>query len=370
MSIRESARAEPATLRSVLVVDVDIHINDIPAALAPYCDMPWRRSLEHLAGGGPYGYLDVPGYAPALVLDPPFPGGRQVRTVDTAVQMRRELDDLAIDAGILFPDHLLLLAQLPNDDYAGALARAYNRWMADEWLDERGMFGAIVAAPQDPRNAAEEIRRYASNDKVVAVYLPTSAVHPLWGHRCYDPIYSAAQDAGLPVMLHSVTAISPRFPFNVEQFETGVARHVVGHNFAMMANMVDIVTTGVPARFPQVDIVFTEAGIAWVPFMMWKLDKEYNELRRDLPELNDRPSSYIRKMYFATQPIEEPDSPEHLRQIIDMIGEDQILFASDWPHHDFDHPRAVFDLPFALESRKKILGGNAARLFGFDAELG
>jgi len=197
----------------------------------------------------------------------------------------------------------------------------------------------------------------------VAVYLPTSAVYPLWGHRKYDPIYAAAEAAGLPVMLHSVSAVFPAFPFNLEQFDTALARHTISHTFAMMANMISMVTTGVPVRFPRLKIAFTEAGISWVPFMMWRLDKEYNEMRREVPFLEDRPSRYVRQMYFATQPVEEPENPRHLTATIDVIGDDHILFASDWPHHDFDHPRQVFDLPLPLETKRRIMGENALRLF-------
>jgi len=361
------ARPNRLRLSDVSVVDADVHAHETPGDLVPYCDMPWRRALEHLVDV-PARYLDIPGFAPALKLDPPFPGGFTLRTVTSAAQMRDELAAISVDIGILFPDNLLLMAQLPNAAYAAALARAYNRWLAEEWLHEPSLYGALIAAPQDPADAAREIKRHAGNPKVVAVYLPTSGVYPLWGHRTYDPIFAAAQEAGLPVMLHSVTAVSPVFPFNIEQFDTALARHTVSHCFAMMANMVDMVTTGVPARFPDLKIVFTEAGVSWVPFMMWRLDKEYNESRREVPFLEDKPSAYIKKMYFATQPIEEPKNGKELVAMMQLFnGEDQVLFASDWPHHDFDHPRQVFDLPFSSEAKRKIMGENARRLFGITA---
>ncbi len=357
---------QPQRLRldDVIVVDADVHAHETPGALAPYCDAPWRRALEHLASV-PGRYLDIPGFAPTLKLDPPFPGGFNLRTVTSAAQMRDELAAISVDIGILFPDNLLTMALLPNEDYAAALARAYNRWLVEEWLHEPSLYGALIAASQDPADAAREIAKHAGNPKVVAVYLPTSGVYPLWGHRKYDPIFAAAQEAGLPVMLHSVTAVASVFPFNTEQFDTGLARHTISHCFAMMANMVDMVTTGVPVRFPNLKIAFTEAGVSWVPFMMWRLDKEYNESRREVPFLEDRPSTYIKKMYFATQPIEEPANGAELVAMMQMFdGEEQVLFSSDWPHHDFDHPRQVFDLPLSPEAKRKIMGGNALRLFG------
>jgi predicted TIM-barrel fold metal-dependent hydrolase len=369
MALEEPQRTKRLTLDDVLVVDADVHVDDPPGALAPYCDMPWRRSLEYLGEGGPYTYLDIPGYAPSYLIDPLFPGGRQFRSVRTPTQMHEELSALSVDIGILFPDNLLLLAALPDADYASALARAYNRWLTAEWLSLDSLYGAVMVAPQDPAHAAEEIRRYAGDPKMVAVYLPTAAVHPLWGHRCYDPIYDAAQETGLPVMLHSVSTISPRFPFNLDQFESAAARHIIAHSVAITVNLIDMITTGVPARFPELKICFTESGISWVPYLMWRLDKEYAEVRREMPHLKDKPSTYIRQMFFATQPIEEPDDPKQLVAMLDTFdGENRVIFASDWPHHDFDHPRQVFDLPLSNEAKRKIMGENALRLFGISVD--
>ncbi len=93
------------------------------------------------------------------------------------------------------------------------------------------------------------------------------------------------------------------------------------------------------------------------------MDKEYNERRRDVPFLKDRPSTYVRQMFFATQPIEEP---EHLGDMATLLtlfgGEDNVVFASDWPHHDFDHPSKVLQIPVSEEVQRKLMGGNAMRL--------
>ena len=93
-------------------------------------------------------------------------------------------------------------------------------WSISWTSQRRGLLGAIVACPQDPADAAREIERYADDPWVVAVYLPCAGLDPLWGHRRYDPIFDAAQNAGLPVMLHAVTVTSPVFPFNNHGFDT------------------------------------------------------------------------------------------------------------------------------------------------------
>ena len=359
-------------ITDMIIVDADVHASDTPGALAPYCDMPWRKSLEMLADT-PATYLDIPGFAPNIKLDPPIPGMHPFRSVRSAAEMREELSALSIDIGIIFPDNLLLFAPIPNIEYATALSHAYNRWLMEEWLTrEPGLYGAMLACPQDPADSAREIERYAKEERIVAIYLPTAGVNPLWGHRKYDPIFAAAEAANLPVILHSVTLVLPVFPCQIEQFENHFGRQMVGHAFSIMANLVSIMHTGVMARFPKLRVAFTEAGVAWVPYMMWRLDRYYAEYRRMVPVLEKRPSEYMReRMWFATQPLEEPDDPHFLVETIHHFhGEDRVLFASDWPHHDFDHPKSVVNLPMSPEMKRKIMGENALALFNIPAPAG
>jgi predicted TIM-barrel fold metal-dependent hydrolase len=279
--------------------------------------------------------------------------------------MRRELDLFSIDAAIIFPDFFLKIAGMPNPDYAAALARAYHRWIADRWVaDDNDLYGVIIAIHQDPDEAVREIEKWAGHPRFVSVFLPTCQVYPLWGHKRYYKVFEAAQAANLPVSLHSVSGSSWGFPFNIEQFTTSTPGHTASHVFAMMSNLMSFLENGVPIRFPRLKIFFCEAGLTWVPFLRMRLDKEFNENRRTWPYYDDVPSKWIDKMYFGTQPIEEPPRGQDL---VDMIriynGEDTTIFATDWPHHDFDHPRAAFELPLTDLAKRKIMGENALTLF-------
>jgi uncharacterized protein len=356
---------ERLKVKDVIVVDADVHVSDTPAALAPYCAAPWRASLEALAAG-PQRYLDIPGYAPNLKLDPPIPGAPAPRGVRSDREMRDQLSALSVDVAVLFPDNFLQFAPIPHIEYATELSHAYNRWLLEEWLRrEPGLYGALLACPQNPDDSAKEITKYAQEERIVAVYLPTAGVNPLWGHRKYDAILAAAEAANLPVLLHSVTVISPAFPCQLDQFENHFARQTLSHAFAMMANLVSLMHSGAPARYPNLRIGFTEAGVAWVPYMMWRMDRYWHEYRRMVPFLERRPSEYMReRMWFSTQPLEVSDDPNDLVRTIQLYhGEDRTLFASDWPHHDFDHPRTIMQLPMADDLKRKILGENALALF-------
>lgn len=358
---------ERRILQDYRVIDADVHVHESPEALAPYCAMPWRKALENLIGV-PERYLDIPGFSPGTGYEPKFPGSTKMRMVLTAEQMREELEQIGIETGILFPDHLLKIAVLPNPEWATAVGLAYNEWLMDKWVNrDKHLKAAILAIPQNPEASAREIERWGKEPGVCCVYLPAAGVSPLWGHRMYDPIYQAAQDADLPVVLHSVEMIHPVFPFNLNCFESGLARHAIAHSMAMAANMISMIETALPVRFPKLDVCFMEGGFAWVPFVMQRLDKEYLERRRDLPLLTDRPSRYIKKWYIGTQPISEPEEPWELEATIKLYGgEDTTVFASDWPHHDFDHPRELLRAQMSEELKRKIFHDNAARLFRLD----
>jgi uncharacterized protein len=372
-AVRGEKKERKERLEDIFIVDCDVHVHESPGALMPYCDMPWKKALENIKDAREW-YLDIPAFSPGVSdgsYQAKFPTAHEgARMVHTAEQMRKDLDEIHVDIGILFPDHLLKLPVLTQTPYASALARAYNAYQLEEWCSrDNGLLGTVVACPQDPQDAAREIEKYADEPTIVGVYLPCAGVDPLWGHRMYDPIYEAAQAADLPVLLHSVTVTHPVFPFNNHGFDTEIGRHSCSHTFSIMANIVHMITTGVVVRYPDLRIAVTEAGISWVPFLMNRLDKEYLERRREVPFLEERPSHYLKKMYFSTQPVEEPENLKQLVTLMELYeGEDNTIFASDWPHHDFDHPMKVHQIPFSNEVRRKVFGENALRLFKIDAQ--
>ena len=368
VSPRETGGGRRETLADLFVVDADVHVHEDPGELAEYADPPWDVALREIAKVEER-YLDLPGISPRAEYRVPFPGGSNRRQIVTSArELRGGLDALHVNHAVLFPDHLLSLAMVRDPEFATTLAVAYNRWLYERWLtEEPSLSGALVIAPQNPIAGAEDIRRYAGRREFVCVYLPASGLKILYGHELYDPVYEAAAETGLPVVIHSVEAVYPAFPFQLEQFRTSLAVHALAHPLSMIANLVSMLETGVPIRFPELKIGFMEAGTAWVPFLANRLDKEYVERRREVPLLQETPSRTMRRFFYGTQPVEEPERRSDVVAQFELFdGENQAMFASDWPHHDFDHPQHVFGLPFAPEARRKIMGLNAARFFGLD----
>jgi len=112
--------------------------------------------------------------------------------------------------------------------------------------------------------------------------------------------------------------------------------------------------------------VLIEGGFGWVPSLCWRLDRVTDRLRGETPHLSRRPSEYIREqVWFTTQPMEEPEPREHLRDAIEWIGWDRLLFASDYPHWDFDDPMTALPLRIDAAERHAFYLGNAAGVYGF-----
>ena len=155
---------------------------------------------------------------------------------------------------------------------------------------------------------------------------------------------------------------------SLAQLNKFISVHALGFSFCNIIHMTNWVMNGMPERFPKLKTMWIESGLAWVPFLMQRLDNEYMMRTSDAPLLKKKPSDYMREMFYSTQPMELVDNREALEVTFKMINaESQLLYSSDYPHWDMDLPSTIYDLPFLDEKAKRsILGGNAQKLFNLD----
>ena len=126
-----------------------------------------------------------------------------------------------------------------------------------------------------------------------------------------------------------------------------------------------LIMEGVTERFPDLKFVLVECGFAWAPSLGWRLDKLWQRMRNEVPHVKRPPSEYIRDLFwYTTQPIEETEEPHHLREIIDWIGWDRLLFATDYPHWDYDDPAHVLPMPLPDQKKRDFFLNNAMALYG------
>lgn len=345
------------------VFDSDVHLHEAPSELARYCAQPWRRSMELMSDDG---YVDIRGLSHVAQLDPPLPGtipGRTASREDVAHQ----LGLLGVDDAVLYPDNLLFIGMLPNRAYATALAEAYNAWLFQDVVtrdDRVQLYGAVLAYPQAPEQAARQIRLWGDDPRAAAVIMPVVGASPAFGDSTYDSIYEAASEVGLPVVFHSGQAIHPTFPFNLHGFDTEFARHAIAHSFSIMATLISVVTDGLPERFPLIKWGFIEGGFTWLPFLRSRLDREFISLRRQAPWLTRLPSQYMAEFFYSTQPLGFEVRSKSAADLMRLCYVDsRLMFSTDWPHHDFDHPDAVQGLSLTMDELERLYSGNALEFF-------
>jgi hypothetical protein len=147
-----------------------------------------------------------------------------------------------------------------------------------------------------------------------------------------------------------------------------ISVHALGFTLFNVVHCTNWIVNGLPERFPKLKVMWIESGLAWVPWLMQRLDNDYKMRTSDCPSLKRLPSEYMREMYYSSQPLEVPDDLDVLEMTFKMIrAETQVLYASDYPHWDMDLPSVICDLPFLDEKAKRnILGENARRLFNLD----
>jgi predicted TIM-barrel fold metal-dependent hydrolase len=356
------------------VIDTDAHVTESLGDVLPYVEDRYSGVREIIERA------EHPLYDVYTINHPTPPSIHSefgdIYGQDDAPTRRRdaklgEMAEFGIDRGILDPTLNLALNTVDEPTYATALANAYNSWLLDSFLDDEDrLVGNILVAPQRPDRAAEEIDRLAGEESFVGVQIPSTGLVPPAGHRQYDPIYEAAAEHGLPVAFHgAASATFHNFASMRRWNETYAEDHALVHPFTQMWNLTTMLYRGTFERFPGLDVVFQESGIAWVPYLKWRLDDHYMELSDDLPLLTRLPSEYVdESVYFTTQPLGlTAANPKHLSQAIEMTGPGNVMYASDLPHADFDPPSELFDRihsEFDPTTVRGMMGETAAGLYG------
>jgi predicted TIM-barrel fold metal-dependent hydrolase len=360
---------EPSTQTAerLMVVDCDIHPNPrTPADVRQFLPKRWQQHLATFGGLSREMYSDTIGYprmSPAISRRDSWPPAGGPPGSDLDFMREQHLDPNGVEIGNLIP----LATRGPdqrNLDCAAALCTALNEWQIAYWLEkEPRLRGSILVAYEDPPAAVAEIERRAGDKRFVQVLLPPRTGEPL-GRRRYRPIFAAAAAARLPVALHvggqgghCVTSTGwPSYYF--EEHHSNVQ--------SMQSLLTSLVVEGVFEDVPELQVVLVEGGFAWVPPLCWRLDAQWRRFREEVPHLKLLPSEYVRRnVWFTTQPIDEPERPGDLADVVSWIGVDRLMFSTDYPHWDFDHPAQVFGGVLGAREKALVFRDNAKALFGY-----
>lgn len=361
-----------------LICDVDAHHVETVSwhELVEYIEDPVIRHQAMLyqkekLGGAPYGlngdmglkYQDVGGRIP-------HQAGLREKIEETDVHRdvtlsRRAMQSLGIDYLVLFPTPMLTLGLHPQPEMEVWLGRAYNRWLIDKVLTKDDRIKTLAYLPFNvPSEAIRTIEEFSDKPGVIGFCVPSTRHKPVH-HNDYMRVYAMLEERGLPIAFHAAYHWQDQSLATVNRF---LGMHALGFVWCNMVHMTNWVLNGIPERFPKLKSIWVESGLAWVPFLMQRLDDQYLMRPSEAPHLKRMPSEYMREnCWYSTQPMETTNM-KALELTFEMINaENQLLFASDWPHFDFDLPQEIYDLPFLTEQAKRnILGLNAAKLFNLD----
>jgi len=362
-------------LADTFIVDIDAHVTETAfwSEITDRIDNDYLRDAAKSfreRGGSPPGLLNI---QPGMLYQDMFgriPHGQQSDAIigeDTHRQVeltRRAMDSMGIDYTVAFPTPMLLLGMHPQAEVEVALGRAFNRWLIEELLPREPRIKAMMYLPfNDPDACVDVVEEFADAPGVIGFTVVSTRYKPVH-HNSYMRLYAALQAAGRPLAFHSGFHWGDESMKQVNRF---ISMHAISFCYFNMIHLTNWIINGIPERFPDLKVIWVESGLAWVPFLMQRLDSEYMMRSSEAPMLRRRPSEYIRNMYFTSQPLETSDLKLTQATMEAINAETQLLFASDWPHWDFDLPRSITSLPFLSEQAKRnILGLNAARLFGFE----
>jgi predicted TIM-barrel fold metal-dependent hydrolase len=285
----------------------------------------------------------------------------------TPQEMLADYDQEGIDQAIIYPTLALGIAQIRDAERQADLCQAYNNFVSDwcKQAPDRLMAVAIVPT-RNPTEASRELNRAVTDLGLVGVMVPSWIPGHNLGDEFLWPIYGEAEKLGVPVAFHATGSETS----DVGRFDNFLGVHIWTHVPEQMISVTSAVLGGLFEVFPTLRIGFMESGAGWVPFWMEHMDGEFEKRPFDAPRCKSKPSEYMTcgRAFFACEPEEKT-----IPFVAQWVGEDQLLYASDYPHWDSEWPHTVSELlerdDLTASLKRKILGENARRFYGIKAPV-
>ncbi len=255
----------------------------------------------------------------------------------------RAMDAQGIDAVVLYPSIGLFVPFQPELDatQSAAACRSYNEWLAGYCAEDgRRMVGVGLVPLADVDLAVSEAEHAADLGLVGVLARPNHLYGRNLGDPAYDPLHAALADAALVLSVHE--GLGLRGPtIGADRFTGFTARHLLSHPMEQMAAMASLVLDGAMARHPDLRVAFLESGTGWLPYWLHRLDEHQEWMDPGAERASD---------LFARQCIISTEADDALTAaVVDHVGADHVVWASDFPHPDALFPDAA--TTFVTEAR-------------------
>jgi predicted TIM-barrel fold metal-dependent hydrolase len=257
--------------------------------------------------------------------------------------------------------------RLNDEEAATEMLRIYNEWLAGFCRTHPDRYAGLACIPSHcTDDAVTEIRRVARDGALRGLDIAHRHTMPALWDPWWDPVWDAVAEVELPVHFHTIGHGLPdvsKVPPKAGR--AAFAATITSFQMYMGEVLMAMIFAGVLEHHPKLKLVIGESGIGWLPYILDRMDLEWEDQFQDL-DLKMKPSEYWRRQCFATY-----QSDRIGIKMLDEIGEDNIMWGSDFPHPDGVWPdsqeyirRELGHLP--PQTRHKIICGNAARLYGFE----
>jgi predicted TIM-barrel fold metal-dependent hydrolase len=373
--------------RGFRIIDSDMHVIEPHDLWLEHLDPRWRERAPRLVKApntGAYAWSCEGRMFPAFSDDPQRgalnkarydPNDPRFRRYDEALArgfdakaQLEAMDVEGIDVAVSFrtmASHVIAMDDM-RPDFAAALCRAFNRWLAERASEapERIKATAVLPLHEVPLAVAEAEHAVRELGHV-ALVLPTNPVRRRpWYDPAYDALWRTACELDVPVCFHGIQGAYQEHLAN-RYLDNLMLMHAAAHPIEQMLALGGLITGGCFDRFPTLRAAFLEGSCGWLPWWLWRLDEEFEKLGHvDRWRLARRPSEYFREHCFVAVDPEETA----VVHVVAALGDDSIVISSDWPHDDSLYPHAM-DRFLEIEglsdvARRKILWDNCTRLYG------
>ena len=373
------------------VYDSDTHVNPAAEILEKYVDPEFRPRLPELApyrapvGHSVDGPSDLHNYRFGTkhyrrILGEAAPrenfSGRDSRWMgskkprpgiqdDNARNRILDMDDEGTDTHFLIPTSWLSLVGLDDSSIEVAMIRAYHRHMADFCapFPDR-LKSPIVASARHPDEAVREIRKWG-NSKWAAAVMPLLAEGLPADHPSLEPVWREAQEFDLPIANHSFTWTPPYYPGYRDLYDNIFLGRLAAHPWGAMRFVAAFIGGGVFDRYPKLRMGVLECGFGWLPFWAKRMDEQAIYVG-GTAALKMQPSDYMRSGRFFCS-IEHHEGEDMYTDVTRFLGDDVLMYASDYPHSECQFPESVSNIlewsSLGIDRRRKLLWENASCFF-------
>jgi predicted TIM-barrel fold metal-dependent hydrolase len=284
----------------------------------------------------------------------------------------QHLQDMQLDgvAGeVLYPSQGLFYFKVADTPLMSAIFRAYNNWLAEFCsTDPARLKGIAMINLDDVQDGIKELERTAKMGFAGAMITEYPFEDRRYDQPEYEPFWAAAQALDMPLSLHTATRRQGKIRGAGERTLRDASSRAT-KVFYPATSMCDMIFSGVFERYPNLKLAIVEFELAWVPHLLSTMDYTYRERHEEaLYRFKDgmRPSDFFHRNVFLS--FQEDDIGIRLR---DVIGVDNMMWGSDYPHSESTFPQSRKILEQILagvpeDEQAKIVGGNTARLYHFD----